>query len=49
MEKAIEAIENIDSMILISLEEDKIVEFLNTLTQLEEEIVKIKKEAGKND
>lgn len=49
VEKAIEAIENIDSMILISLEEDKIVEFLNTLTQLEEEIVKIKKEAGKND
>jgi hypothetical protein len=49
LEKAIEAIQNIDKMILISLEHEKIEEFLETLSQLEEEIKVVKDEVGKND
>lgn len=49
LNKAIEAIQNIDKMILISLEDEKIEEFLGTLSQLEEEIKVIKDEVSKND
>ena len=49
LEKAIEAIQNIDKMILISLNDEKIEEFTESLGQLEEEIKLIKNEVGKYD
>lgn len=49
VEKAIEAIQNIDEMILISLEDEKIEEFLEALNHLEKEVEAIKDEVGKDD
>ncbi|MDW8563616.1 ParB N-terminal domain-containing protein [Staphylococcus shinii] len=49
VEKAIEAIQNIDKMILISLEDEKTEEFLKTLNHLEKEVETIKDEVGKDD
>ncbi|MEB6299364.1 hypothetical protein MXM42_10980 [Staphylococcus xylosus] len=49
VEKAIEAIQNIDKMILISLENEKIEEFLEALNHLEKEVEAIKGEVGKDD
>ncbi|MFP5164438.1 hypothetical protein CD144_04325 [Staphylococcus equorum subsp. linens] len=49
LEKAIEAIQNIDKMILISLDDEKIEEFLETLNQLEEEVQAVKDEVAKDD
>lgn len=49
LEKAIEAIQNIDEMILISLDDEKIEEFLETLNQLEEEVQAVKDEVAKDD
>ncbi|RIL47743.1 hypothetical protein BUY93_11535 [Mammaliicoccus fleurettii] len=49
VEKAIEAIQNIDKMILISLDDEKVEVFLEALNQLEEEVQTIKDEVGKDD
>ncbi|MDK9864075.1 ParB N-terminal domain-containing protein [Staphylococcus equorum] len=49
LEKAIEAIQNIDNMILISLDDEKITEFLETLSQLEGEVKGLKDEVDNHD
>src|SRR5699024_3642689 len=49
LEKADEEIQNHDKMILISLNDEKIEEFTESLGQLEEEIKLIKNEVGKYD